>query len=75
MGTDKEGGGVNDPIQIHRTGPEPEPLLTTQEIIELDKARFQRYTQAGFLIFLGIVSLALLTPLVVWLTRLAGGWG
>lgn len=74
MGTDQEGGGVNDPIQIRRTGPEPEPLLTAEEIMELDKARFQRHTQAGFLIFLGIVALALLTPIVVLLTRLAGGW-
>jgi hypothetical protein len=70
---DGKDGGVNDPIQIHRTGPEPEPLLTAEEIMALDKARFSRRMSAGFAIFIAIVSLALLTPLVVFLVRLAAG--
>lgn len=71
-----EGGGMNDPVRIFG-GQEPapvEPLLTFEEIQALDKARFQRRTQGGFLIFLGVLVLALVSPLVIWLARIAGGW-
>lgn len=62
---------MNDPIPISRE--EPEPMLTTQEILDLDKARHDRRLQWAFLVFAGFVMVGFLTPLFVWLTRLAMG--
>lgn len=60
---------MNDPIPISKE----EPLLTTEEIIALDKARNQRGMQWVMLGLIVFVFVGLLTPLFVWLTRLALG--
>jgi hypothetical protein len=61
---------MNDPIPISR---EAEPPLTAADILAVEKQRYQQRIGWTFLLILGIGALALLTPLVVWLTRLAGG--
>ena len=50
-----------------------ETLLTTEEIIALDKARNDRRIQWAFLTIVGVGALALIIPMGVWLTRLALG--
>lgn len=62
---------MNDPIPISRE--EAEPALSTQDILDIDKARHDRRIQWTFLGFLGFVAVGFLTPLFVWLTRLALG--
>ncbi len=60
---------MNEPIPIQRT----EPLITAEETIALDTARHNRHIQWVFVGFLAFVAVGLLTPLFVWLTRLALG--
>jgi hypothetical protein len=60
---------MNEPIPISKS----EDLITTDEIIELDRARHQRNIQWVFLGLIAFVVVGFLTPLFVWLTRLALG--
>lgn len=60
---------MNDPIPISRD----EPMLTTEEVLSIEKARNDRRIQWAFLGILGFVVVGFLTPLFVWLTRLALG--
>jgi hypothetical protein len=62
---------MNDPIRVTRE--DAEPLLTAQEIIALDKARNDRRIQWVFMGLIGFVVVGFLTPVFVWLTRLALG--
>jgi len=52
---------------------EPEPLLSMEERIALDKARNDRRIQWAFMTVLGLAALALIIPMGVWLTRMALG--
>lgn len=60
---------MNEPIPIQRT----EPLVSVEETIALDKAANDRRIQWAFLGILAFVVVGFLTPLFVWLTRLALG--
>jgi hypothetical protein len=74
---DGKEGRMNDPVHIFGTyAPEKqeEALLTMEDRAALDKLRFERRMQVGIMIFLGVVALGLLSPLVILLARLAGGW-
>ena len=50
-----------------------EPLLSTEEIIALEKARNDRRIQWAFMTVVAIAALSLIIPMGVWLTRLALG--
>jgi hypothetical protein len=50
-----------------------EELLTTEEIIALEKARNERRIQWAFMTVLALAALALIIPMGVWLTRMALG--
>lgn len=71
MGNEEDGVGVNKPVRIHEHL-EP-PSMTADEMIKYQTARHQRRIQTGFLLFLGVVALGFLTPLIVFLTRIAAG--
>lgn len=58
---------MNEPIPIQR---DPEPV--TDEF-RLRKQAHEHRLQWAFLAVLGVVVLGFLTPLIVWLTRLALG--
>jgi hypothetical protein len=60
---------MEEPIPIKR----PEPLITPEEAISLDKARNDRRLQWATLGILAFIVVGFLTPLFVWLTRLALG--
>jgi hypothetical protein len=47
--------------------------LTGEERIKVEQARFNRRVGTGVLIFLGVVVLAFVIPLSVFLTRIASG--
>ncbi len=68
----KKDGGMSDPVHIFGHA-EPE-RLSVEERIALDKARA---TRRGGYVFLGLITFIIvgfLTPLFIWLSRLAGGW-
>lgn len=62
------GGMIGEPLAVRK-----EPLLSDKERDALDKARHERRMQWALLLILGTVVLGLLSPLVVWLIRLALG--
>jgi len=61
---------MNDPIPINKSSGEP---LTTEEYLELDAARHAHRMQWVFLGWITFIGVGLLTPLLVWLTKLALG--
>jgi hypothetical protein len=78
VGTDDNtaGGLMNGPIPISREVPmqmpsDMEAVIRAQ--MEADDKRHTRRMQGFFFGFVGLVFLGLLTPLVIWLSRLALG--
>lgn len=59
---------MNDPIPISR-----EPQMSAEEVKELQKQKFAQRFAAGVLVVVGLVVLAFVVPLGVFLTRLALG--
>jgi hypothetical protein len=60
-----------DALPVQRA--ESESLLSTEEIIALEKARNDRRIQWAFMTVVAIAALSLIIPMGVWLTRLALG--
>lgn len=63
---------MNDPIPISKEKPE-KPTLTTEDYLALSKAKHLQRQQWAFLGLVGFIVVGFLTPLFVWLTRLALG--
>jgi hypothetical protein len=61
---------MNDPIPINKSGDEQ---VSTEELLQLDAARHSQRIQWVFLGLLAFIAVGLLTPLFVWLVRLALG--
>lgn len=62
---------MNEPIPIMK---DTTSKWTVEEEVALRKQKFAQRTAAVVLSFGALIVVALLTPLVVFLTRLAGGW-
>jgi hypothetical protein len=67
----EESGGMK-PIPIIG-GRQPEREPTAEEFMAFAKQRHEQRLQWGFLVILGLAVLGLLTPLVLWLSRIVLG--
>jgi hypothetical protein len=67
----EEEGGMK-PIPIIGNGG-PEKDVTAEEYLAVQKQKHEQRLQWGFLVILGLIALGVLTPFVLWLSRIALG--